>query len=150
MSSKRKIYVASSWRNKDQPRIIRILRESGHEVYDFRLPHGKEDGGFHWSEIDPNWKQWTPAEFRTGLLHLTARKGFALDMEALEWANTVLLVLPCGRSAHLEAGWAVGAGKQVIVLLADGEPELMYRMFSLICLNVAEVLHAIKGLYHAP
>jgi hypothetical protein len=27
-----KIYVASSWRNQDQPHIVQILREHGHDV----------------------------------------------------------------------------------------------------------------------
>jgi hypothetical protein len=33
-----KIYLASSWRNERQPELVRILREAGHEVYDFRNP----------------------------------------------------------------------------------------------------------------
>ena len=28
------------------------------------------------------------------------------------WDDTFVLVLPCGRSAHLELGWAVGQGKR--------------------------------------
>ena len=34
----RKIYVASSWRNREQPSVVKALREAGHEVYDFRNP----------------------------------------------------------------------------------------------------------------
>lgn len=30
------------------------------------------------------------------------------------------MVLPCGKSAHLELGWAVGAGKRTIILLEEG------------------------------
>ena len=33
-----KIYVASSWRNAQQPAVVARLREAGHEVYDFRNP----------------------------------------------------------------------------------------------------------------
>jgi hypothetical protein len=33
-----KIYVASSWRCKYQPEVVRKLRALGHEVYDFRGP----------------------------------------------------------------------------------------------------------------
>ena len=35
---KRKIYVASSWRNEYYPEVVEKLREAGHEVYDFRNP----------------------------------------------------------------------------------------------------------------
>ena len=37
-----KIYVASSWRNVFQQDVVDILRDLGHEVYDFKNPpHGK-------------------------------------------------------------------------------------------------------------
>lgn len=34
-----KIYVASSWRNVFQQDVVDILRNLGHEVYDFKNPH---------------------------------------------------------------------------------------------------------------
>ena len=34
-----KIYVASSWRNVFQQDVVAILRDLGHEVYDFKTPH---------------------------------------------------------------------------------------------------------------
>jgi hypothetical protein len=123
-----KIYVASSWRNKLQPDVVARLRMAGHEVYDFRHP-GPAKVGFAWSQIDPDWQQWTPAAFASALEHPIAVGGFDNDMNALRDSDAVVLVLPCGRSAHLELGWAVGAGKQTIVLqLEPCEPELMYRM----------------------
>ncbi len=122
-----KIYVASSWRNAKQPEVVQALVDAGHDVYDFRNPeHGK--GGFHWSDIDPQWKAWTPEQFRFSLFHTLARDGFGCDFAAMKWAEACVLVMPCGRSAHLEAGYFVGAGKPLAILLADGEPELMYSM----------------------
>jgi len=137
-----KIYVASSWRNTRQPAVVARLREAGHLVYDFRNP---ADGnhGFAWSAIDPNWLQWTAVEFRHHLSNPLAIDGFNLDMSALRWAEICVLVLPCGRSAHLEAGFAVGNGARTFVLL-DGspEPELMYRMTT-VCLDVEEIVEAL-------
>jgi hypothetical protein len=52
-----KIYVASSWRNKEQPYVVEALKMAGHHVYDFRHPIANDDG-FHWSEIDENWQSW--------------------------------------------------------------------------------------------
>jgi nucleoside 2-deoxyribosyltransferase len=122
-----RIYVASSWRNERQPKVVEILRMQGHEVYDFRNP-APGNGGFHWSEIDPNWQQWTPQEYLAALEHPIACAGYKLDMDALESADACVLVMPCGRSAHLEAGYAIGAGKPTAILVTDGEPELMYKM----------------------
>lgn len=98
-----KIYVASSWRNAVQPEIVNLLREKGYEVYDFKNPR-PGDTGFHWSEIDQDWKKWTPEQFRQGVKHEIALKGYYSDMGALEECDVCVLVLPCGRSAHLEAG----------------------------------------------
>ena len=57
----KRIYVASSWKNTYYPDIVKLLRENGHIVYDFREPT-PGDLGFQWSDIDPNWKQWSPEE----------------------------------------------------------------------------------------
>lgn len=144
-----RIYVASSWRNNRQPLVVQKLRAAGHEVYDFRNPHqtgqdrGRAGRGFQWSDIDPGWQDWTPLGFREALKHPLAEAGFGSDMDALDWCEVCVLVLPCGRSAHLEAGYAKGDGKLTFAILTDGEPELMYRMFDGICLNTEEVLAAL-------
>lgn len=123
----RRIYVASSWRNPHQPGVVEALRKAGHLVYDVRNP-AKGERGFSWGEVDPDWRTWTGNTFRAALKHPISQRGFDNDHSAMEWADTLVLVLPCGRSAHLEAGWAAGAGKQVwILLLGENEPELMYK-----------------------
>lgn len=122
-----KIYVASSWRNDLQSGIVHILRRCGHIVYDFKHPE-PGNNGFSWSDIDPAWKEWAPEKFRKSLEHPVAKDGFDKDMKALIECDACVLVMPCGRSAHLELGWAIGAGRRSVILLADGEPELMYRM----------------------
>lgn len=133
------IYVASSWRNPFQGRVVSILRLAGHEVYDFRHPPGRT--GFAWKEIDPRWQKWTAREYRDALGHPRAQDGFNSDFNGMRWADTCLLLLPAGRSAHLEAGWFAGAGKRVIVLTRDGEePELMALLADHICVSLDEVL----------
>lgn len=114
-TKKLSIYVASSWRNPWQPSVVSHLRDLGHEVYDFRNP-SKEDSGFSWREVDPNWKNWDFASYLRGLAHPAAERGFKFDMDALRDCDACVLVQPCGTSAHLELGWAVGAGKKTAVL----------------------------------
>lgn len=141
-----KIYVASSWRNIQQPVVVQALRDAGHEVYDFKQPV-PGDNGFHWTEIDGGWKQWTPERFKAALDHPIAQDGYEKDMGALKSCDVCVLVMPCGRSAHLEAGYAIGAGKPTFILLADGEPELMYKM-ARICLTLSEVIVEIDNSCH--
>lgn len=148
--SKKQIYLASSWRNTYQESVLKALREAGHEVYDFKNP-GPEDKGFGWSAIDPNWKSWTPKQFKEALQHPLAMKGHGYDQAAMEWCNACVLLLPSGSSAHLEAGWCAGKGKPTCVYAPEiREPELMYKTFELVptalgydtlCLTMDEVLH---------
>lgn len=91
--------------------------------------------------IDPGWQKWTPAEHREALSLPIAQHGFKRDMDALRECEACVLVLPCGRSAHLELGWAVGAGKKTCVLeLEPIEPDLMYAMCDKLCVNFDEIL----------
>ena len=141
------IYVASSWRNPTQPAVVSALRSGGHEVYDFREPEAGNNG-FHWSDVygrpgdAAEWVDGVPAdEMLRGLDHPLALDGFAFDMGAMEKCNTCVLVLPCGRSAHLELGWFVGAGKRTAILLEDPcQPELMYRMVDFITPSLNDLL----------
>ena len=142
-----KIYVASSWRNHIQDIIVLTLRGVGHEVYDFRHP-APGDNGFAWSEIDPDWQKWSTSEFRIALSSAPAERGFGLDMDALRWCDACVLVLPCGRSAHLELGWACGAGKKTMALALEEvgphEPELMYKMLDLpVCISIHEMIEML-------
>lgn len=123
---RRRIYVASSWRNLLQPAIVSIMRKAGHEVYDYRNPD-PGNHGFSWREIHSDWENWTPQQYRDALEHPIAKAGYELDMAALRACDACVLVLPSGRSASWEFGWAIGNGKQgAVVMLDKYEPELMY------------------------
>jgi hypothetical protein len=137
------IYVASSWRNEIQPSVVRALREAGHDVYDFKNPC-EGGNGFHWSEIDPNWREWSPQKYRECLDHPVAEAGYRSDMDAMEWADIFVGVQPFGRSASLEMGWAAGHGKPTILLLEKGEPELMVKMLDEIVCSVDELLGVVQ------
>jgi hypothetical protein len=140
-----KIYLASSWRNATQPSVLSMLRRHGHEVYDFRNPPGGIVGGFQWMALDPDWQSWSANDYRKHLALPHAQLGFNSDFDGMKWADVGVLLLPCGRSAHLELGWMAGAGKRTIILTRDGEePELMALLASTICITLGEVLEQLR------
>lgn len=142
-----KIYVASSWRNKYQPAIVALLQADRHDVYDFRNP-APGDHGFGWAQIDSEWEGWSPGQFRAALMHPKARDGFSKDMTALDEASVVVLLLPSGRSAHIEAAYHCGSGKPVVVHMPEPcQPELMYKMFQAITTSSAELLATCKSMH---
>lgn len=139
-----KIYVASSWRNEFHPDVVEALREEGHEVYDFRNPPSG-DPGFKWSNIDSNYMEWTPQEYSQMLSHPMAKTQFKNDIEAMKECDICVLVLPCGRSAHTEAGWFAGQGKKTIAYIpTKQEPELMYKLFDVVCCTMEELISCLN------
>lgn len=65
-------------------------------------------------------------------------------VDAMLWADTCVLVLPCGRSAHTEAGWFAGRGLKTIVYMpGKQEPELMYKLFDRVVGNLDELVDAL-------
>lgn len=139
------IYVASSWRNMYYSEVVEQLREAGHNVYDFRNPPSG-DPGFKWSSVNEDYLEWSPQTYRENLNHPKAVKQFGNDLEAMESCDTCVLVLPCGRSAHTEAGWFAGRGKLTIAYIPERqESELMYKLFCGVCCSMDELIEALNG-----
>jgi hypothetical protein len=141
-----KIYVASSWRNTYQPDVVATLRSDGHEVYDFRNP-APNNTGFSWSLINPHWHEGvTPQTYLDMLTSPIAEKGFRLDMDALRDADACVMVMPCGMSAGIEFGYAVGAGIPTAVYIPGlRDPHLMIKMADVITLNMDSLRHWLHG-----
>lgn len=138
-----KFYVASSWRNNVQPDVVMALRALGHEVYDFKNPPNK--AGFQWEQVTRGNGRPTLETYADSLKHPDAVAGFNADFDAMKWADACVLVLPCNRSAHLEAGWFWGQGKPLYILLCaeQFEPELMYMGATAIVNTLGELLDKI-------
>lgn len=129
-----RVYIASSWRNHEEVRTIaNLLRVWGHEVFDFTDPDRRPEHFdkfsfnstvFDASELGPreevDWIEFLEAE--------QTKRAYNADKAGLDWADTVVLILPAGRSAHLEAGYAAGAGKRLVIFgeLPRGEFDVMY------------------------
>ena len=137
-----KLYIASNWRNQYYPEVVRSLREAGFDVYDFRNP-GEGEEPFKWSFVGDDWLEWSPTQYRDKLQHPRAVRQFGNDIRAMESCDACVLVLPCGRSAHTEAGWFAGRGKKVIVYIPERqEPELMYKLFDGVACSIEELIAA--------
>ena len=147
------VYVASSWRNQFQPAVVAALHVAEIDCYDFKNPEGGT--GFSWKEVKAGstpgvagkGSDWESVDDYLAMVnHPRAIEGYVADFAAMEKADTFVLVLPCGKSAHLELGWAVGAGKRTAILLEDPvEPELMYRMVDHLSPNIPDLLAWMDG-----
>jgi len=124
-----KIYIASSWKNQNFCKAVAdALRTEGHEVDCFC------DGSsgryvFHGTEFvkrEEDMANYDAIEFISDARTIRA---FEEDRRWLDWADACVLILPSGRSAHLESGYAKGRGKRLFIYgdFPKGEFEVMYR-----------------------
>ncbi len=136
--------MASSWRNGYFPEVVKALRVAGHEVYDFRNPPSG-DAAFRWSAVSADYMEWSPQQYREMLQHPKAEWQFHNDIEAMRACDVCVLVMPCGRSAHTEAGWFAGQGCKVLVYMPERqEPELMYKLFDGVCCSIDELIAELQ------
>jgi hypothetical protein len=139
-----RIYVASSWRNDMQPVVVSELRRRGHQVFDFRDASAGVSP-FRWTDGNADDSGWSPVEQQVAWMRSDVRAAFHRDMSALSQSEATLLVAPAGRSAHLELGWAAAAHQKTAVLLAEGQPELMYGMVDAVCTSVSELCAVVEA-----
>lgn len=124
----RSIYVIGSLRNPEIPSLAKRLRDSGHDVFDDWFAAGPE--------ADDYWRDYERGrghDIRQALTGYAARHVFEFDVHHLDRCDTSVLVLPAGRSGHLELGYARGRGKDTAILM-EGEPDrydVMYRFANL-------------------
>ncbi len=118
------IYIASSWKNADRVMILaRLLKRMGHEVDAFCEPREGRTI-FNFDDV-PN------ADIHDGITMLDeeiVQKAFMEDKKWIDWSDAVVMLLPCGKSAHLEAGYAKGIGKKLFIVgeFPVGEFDVMY------------------------
>ncbi|KFN07251.1 MULTISPECIES: hypothetical protein [Paenibacillus] len=135
-----KIYIASSWKNAEQVQTLAAqLREVGFQVDDF-TDDSRGRFVFHYSEF-AGLEELDAISF---LQHDQARRAFNEDKKWLDWADAVVLLLPAGRSAHLEAGYAKGCGKRLVIYqpgrFPTGEFDVMYGFADLITASFADMV----------
>jgi hypothetical protein len=119
-----KIYIASSWKNEVEVMMLAdTLRAAGHAVDCFCDSGGGRFVFSYVELVDPS--KIDALEF---LKIPKAKKAFVEDKKWIDWADAVVLLLPSGRSSHLEAGYAVGSGKRLFILgeFPPGEFDAMY------------------------
>jgi hypothetical protein len=100
------VYVASSWKNADALDPVHIaLKAVGLETWDFR------NNGFWWRHVSRRYLGH-PFSFPRAP---ESRAAFAFDRKGLDLCDGVFVVQPAGVATALEAGYAAGRGKPVVV-----------------------------------
>lgn len=123
-----RIYIASSWKN--QKRVLMLaerLEQEGFEVDAFCRATDKRYS-FHWSEFVDDEAELLNYDALSFLNDPRVQRAFREDKSWLDWSDIVIMVMPCGHSSHLEAGYAKGQGKRLYIFgdFPKGEFDVMY------------------------
>jgi nucleoside 2-deoxyribosyltransferase len=139
------VYLIGSLRNAAVPALAARLREIGCEVFDDWHAAGPH--------ADDEWKRYEQERgnnYQQALEGYAARHVFEFDLHHLERCDTVILVLPAGKSGHLEFGWALGKDKIGYVLFDHpcDDPEtrwdVMYQFADRVFFNPEDLMEKLK------
>ena len=133
----KKVYLIGSLRNPAVPSIGATLRREGFDVFDDWFAAGPE--------ADDKWREYEEARGRTYIEALQGKAAtnvFCFDERNLNECNTAVLVLPAGKSGHMELGRCIGQGKPTYILLppATDRWDVMYRFATAVCPSIEDLL----------
>lgn len=112
----KKVYVIGSLRNPKIPEISKQLREAGFDVFDDWFAAGPEADDY-WQKYEQNRGH----DYKQALAGYAANHVYNFDKHHLDSCDIAILVLPAGKSGHLELGYCIGKGKQGYILFdTDG------------------------------
>ena len=136
------IYVIGSLRNENIPTISATLREeTGLEVFDDWFSPGPEADDF--------WKKYEEARGRTyqeALKGWAGKHVFEFDKFHIDRADIGVLIMPSGKSGHMELGYMIGRGKPCYVLMdVQDRWDVMYQFADGILFSMDELLVALKS-----
>lgn len=135
------IYVIGSLRQDRPAKVANELREAGFEVFDDWHSQGT-DADEHWARYEKRRGR----TYREALAGKAACHAFEFDRRHLEACAGAVMVMPAGKSGHMELGWVLGQGRPGFILL-DGEPEryeLMVKFATAIVSSVEELVVEMK------
>lgn len=134
-------FVAGRWRNKDNVvALARGIRERGYTTYCFLESEHNADK----TEVDPHahMKEFEGLDWRNDAY---VKRVFDEDMEGEKASDTFVLLLPAGKSCHIEAGVAYGLGKKCVVIGEVKEAESLYLVFGEHYGSTDEFLHSLQS-----
>ena len=138
------IYIIGSLRNPKIPEVGNAVRAAGFEAFDDWHGTGPQADD-HWYE----YEKLRGRSFPEALAGRAAQNTFALDRDNILRSEGVIMVLPAGRSGHMEFGFARRGGVPGVILL-DKEPDrydVMYNFASLVTYSIEEsIAHIASGL----
>ena len=107
-------------------RLVKGIEDKGFTCYNF-LSKATVPEAAHLSRAEQMEILESHTDFWNDPLH---KHHYDTDMDGLKNADTVVMLLPAGLAAHMEAGAAYGMGKKMILIGEPEKAETLYLMFN--------------------
>lgn len=143
----RRVYLIGSLRNPEVPKLAATLRAAGWDVFD----------GWHSAgpEADDYWQRYATERGQTyeqALRDYPAQHVFQFDKRHIVAADAAVLVMPAGKSAHLELGFFIGRREALglpntgFIFLPDKPDrfDAMYAFSARVCVGESELMECLK------
>jgi nucleoside 2-deoxyribosyltransferase len=143
MSKKKVIYLIGSLRNEKIPHLAKKMRglSDDLEVFDDWFSPGPEADDF-WR----NYEKVRGSTYKEALRNWAGRHVFEFDHHHIDRADIGVLIMPAGKSGHLELGYMIGQGKPCFIYF-DEEPERWDVMHQFAFLNDGNICVTEKELF---
>ena len=144
------IYLIGSLRNEAVPKLANAIREAtGAEVFDCWYAAGPE--------ADDYWQKYATQRnqsYEEALRDYPAQHVFQYDKRHLTRCDAAVLVLPTGKSGHMEFGWFMGRREAVglpvngfIYAPEDvGRYDVMYAFSTRVCTTESDLINNLNRL----
>ncbi len=134
-----KVYLIGSLRNPVVPEVAGKLRQAGVDCFDDWYSAGPE--------ADDKWKEYEQGRghnYLQALDGLAAGHVYEFDKLHLDQSDAVVLLLPAGKSGHLELGYSIGRGKPGYILLDSPDRwDVMYKFATKVFDKVDELVEKL-------
>ena len=140
---KYEFFIAGKTRNKDNIlKICDIFDKYNISYYCFlKNEEAHNSYGNKANSVDDNMEIFESLDLKSDIV----LNIFNEDMEAEKNSNNFLLVLPAGKSGHIEAGVAYGLGKKCFAIGEYDATDSLYNIFDEIFLNMNELEEYLKN-----
>lgn len=119
-------FISGRWRNRDAVLdFTRKIREKGYRVYCFL--EAAHSAAFVQADPEQSMNQFEKRDWRSDPY---VQEIFKNDLDGEKASETFVMLLPVGKSCHIEAGIAYGLGKKCILVGQQKEAESLYLIFS--------------------
>jgi nucleoside 2-deoxyribosyltransferase len=117
------IYIIGSLRNPEVPKFANELQELGFEAFaDWYAPGPEAD------DFLRDYSKMRGRDYKQTLQSAAAQHIFQFDKFHLDRCDAAVMLMPAGRSGHLELGYVRGTGKPGYILF-DKPPERIDVMY---------------------